>query len=1774
MNHLGRMAGVLALVLWGGVRSEAADQPTIHSFQRIPLADQYFCEGATFADVNRDGNVDAIAGPYWYAGPKFRERTEIYSPRPFDINGYSDTFFTFAHDVDSDGWLDAIVIGFPGKEAFWYRNPGNKPGHWQRHLAFPTVDNESPTVADLTGDGRPELVFHTAGRFGYAEIPQGDPTQPWAFQAISDERGYDRFNHGLGVGDLNGDSRADVLEKSGWWEQPAEKNTNALWKFHRVPFCEAGGAQLLVYDFDGDGDNDVLTSKNAHGYGLAWFEQVGKPGDRGEQAKAAEPAFEEHLIMGEKPDENDYGVAFSQLHALALADVDGDGVQDVVTGKRFWAHGEHDPGSLEPAVLYWFKTVRDDNGQESGSARFVPQLIDTDSGVGTQVVAADANGDSLTDLVVGNKKGVYVFLQRTEPTDAATLQATQRRPQQRLLDASAEKLSKLIGGVAPQGAEGTPLNLDFETGNLADWKADGPAFASQPIRGDTVRPRRGDMTSGHADSFWVGSYEIAGDEAQGTLTSTNFELSKPFATFLVGGGSSEATRVEIVREDTNEVVFKASGGGDERMQLATADLHDHLGKPVFIRVVDESSGAWGHVNFDHFRLHDERPKIDSLPNAAPAAALGAKDEYPFANISAEEAAAAMKMPAGFSAKVFAAEPDVQQPIAMTFDDRGRVWIAEAYEYPIRAPGNKGRDRILIFEDTDGDGRFDKKKVFAEGLNLVSGLEIGFGGVWVGAAPYLMFIPDRNGDDVPDGKPEILLDGWGWQDTHETLNTFNWGPDGWLYGCHGVFTHSRVGKPGTPDSERVPLNAAIWRYHPTRHQFEVFSQGTSNPWGIDFNDWGQLVSTACVIPHLFHNIQGARYNRQAGEHFNQHTYADIPTIADHLHYLGNNPHAANERSDQAGGGHAHAGAMIYLGGAWPAEYRNQIFMNNIHGQRLNMDILRPQGSGLVGSHGPDFLLTQDKASQMLNFRYGPDGQVFVIDWYDMQACHDPHADAHDRTNGRIYKIIYGVVNCKSPQVDLTTLSDLELSELMLNENDWYVRHARRILQERAANKPIDANAIAKLTEIATTNADEKRRLRALWALHGAGQLTDDLLAKSLKDENQYVRAWAIQLALDGESADATKWLPQFMAMAANDPSPVVRLYLASAAQRIPLADRWEILDHLAHHAEDAGDHNLPLMIWYAAEPLGPADPERALAFGLGCGKTLPLVRDFMLRRIASVDSPAALAALVDGLSQSSDTDEQLAILGGIRQALRGQRQVAPPANWAAAYQHVSESSNQEVRDGAIALGVTFGDAAAMDSLRHLAENSNENVAARRAAIESLLGAKDPQLPSLLEKLLGDTALRDLAIMGLAQYDVPQTPSLLLNLYPQLSPSEKRAALATLSARPASGVALLSAVAAGKIATADLPADLVRQLTNHKNEEIDRLVADLWGTVRSTPADKIELMASLKEKVTAAGSTPPDPMLGRAVFAKTCGQCHTLYGVGANIGPDLTGSNRGDIDYLLSNIVDPSAIMAKEYQPSIIITLDGRVVTGIVTKEDDKSITVQTATEAVLLPKDEIEERELSDVSMMPDDQLKQFDDHETLSLFAYLMGKAQVPMLATKDNASGLFNGRDLAGWSGDPELWTVENGEIVGRSPGIPHNSFLVSDLQADDFKLSFDVKLVDNVGNSGVQFRSVPVNGYHELEGYQADAGAGWWGKLYEEHGRELLWDKSGEEFLKPGEWNHYEIRAEGSHIQTWLNGHKCVDLFDPNGKRRGQFGLQIHSGPALEVRFRNLQLEVLGGN
>jgi putative membrane-bound dehydrogenase-like protein len=794
----------------------------------------------------------------------------------------------------------------------------------------------------------------------------------------------------------------------------------------------------------------------------------------------------------------------------------------------------------------------------------------------------------------------------------------------------------------PEGEQpvvnGQPLDLGFENGTLDNWTVKGDAFT----------------VVGQPGSYSVTS-RIGGSARKGTLTSVPFRVTRPFASFFVSGGAFASTRVEVVAaakdEKDEKVIFSITGSNNALLRPVVVDLTPYVGKDIFVRLVDDETGAptaiylkespWAHINFDNFRFHELRPYFTNEVTATEIPTLPPMDPVPHAGLSPKDAAGVMTVPKGFTVKLAASEPDVVRPIAFTLDDRGRLWVVEGLTYPIRAAEGEGKDRILILEDTDGDGRLDKRTVFIENLNLVSGIEVGFGGVWVGAAPYLLFIPIKAGEDKPAGPPQVLLDGWAYEDTHETLNTFSWGPDGWLYGTHGVFTQSNVGKPGAPDRERQRINAGVWRFHPTKKIFEVFAHGTSNPWGLDFNDYGHAFTTTCVIEHLFHIVQGARFKRQAGTHFNPYTYDDIKTIADHVHWVGRQgPHAGNSRSGSAGGGHAHAGAMIYLGGdGWPHEYRDSIFMNNIHGFRTNMDRLARQGSGYVATHGPDFLMANDSWSQMINFHYGPDGSVHVIDWYDKNQCHSTNPDIHQKTLGRIFKISHQ--SDRFVKVDLAKMPSDRLVELQLNRNDWYVRHARRILQERGP----DPKVHARLKQILKENPDVTRKLRALWALHVTNGLTEQDFRELFAHDNEYVRSWAIQLAAENTQL-SDDVLRQFATMARQDQSSMVRLYLASALQRIPVEKRLDILTGLLSHSEDAGDQNLPLMLWYAAEPVVETDMSRALT--LASDSQFSRLFPFTVQRIGATGTPDALRLLAERLARTPDRNQQKELASAITQ----------------------------------------------------------------------------------------------------------------------------------------------------------------------------------------------------------------------------------------------------------------------------------------------------------------------------------------------------------------------------------------------------------------------------------------------------------------------------------------------------------------------------------------------
>ncbi len=364
--------------------------------------------------------------------------------------------------------------------------------------------------------------------------------------------------------------------------------------------------------------------------------------------------------------------------------------------------------------------------------------------------------------------------------------------------------------------------------------------------------------------------------------------------------------------------------------------------------------------------------------------------------SPADAVKGMTLPPGFKVDLFAAEPDVQQPIGISFDTRGRLWVAENYTYA-EASINADRtlnDRIVVLEDTDHDGKSDKRKVFWDQGKCITSVETGFGGVWVLDLPRLLFIPDRDRDDVPDGPPEVVLDGFeNGSLRHNFANGLRWGPDGWLYGRHGILATSRIGAPTATPAERVAMNVGIWRYHPTRKTVEAYAHGTTNPWGMDWDEHGEMFVINTVIGHLWHAVPGIHWQRMFGEDLRQNLYELVPQTADHFHWdtteawhdirkIGVSP-----TTDAAGGGHAHCGFMIYQGTSWPEEYRNSAFTVNLHGHRLNRDTIERHGATYVAHHAPDFMKIADPWFRGTELLQHPDGSVYIADWTDVGECHE-------------------------------------------------------------------------------------------------------------------------------------------------------------------------------------------------------------------------------------------------------------------------------------------------------------------------------------------------------------------------------------------------------------------------------------------------------------------------------------------------------------------------------------------------------------------------------------------------------------------------------------------------------------------------------------------------------------------------------------------------------------------------------------------------------------------
>lgn len=957
-----------------------------------------------------------------------------------------------------------------------------------------------------------------------------------------------------------------------------------------------------------------------------------------------------------------------------------------------------------------------------------------------------------------------------------------------------------------------------------------------------------------------------------------------------------------------------------------------------------------------------------------------------------EAAASITLPEGFRATLFAGEPEVRQPVALAFDTRGRLWVAESYSY--KEWQGRGEDRIVILEDTDNDGRHDKRTVFWTGGKHLSGMTVGWGGVWLCDSPNLLFIPDRDGDDQPDGPPEIVLDGWSEKAEHNFFNGLTWGIDGWLYGRHGITAPSLVGRPGTPEAERAKFDCAIWRYHPVSHRFEVVCRGTTNPWGLDWNSLGDLFFTNNVNGHLWHVLPGAFYPRMGNraDPLHRGIYEQIGLCADHLHHAGSTDDWTKTRDAKGihgdlGGGHSHCGGMIYLGGKWPAHYADTMFMSNTHGRRLNNDLLRPHGSGYVATHGKDFMFANNPWFRGVSVLYGPDGDVFVSDWCDLGECHDN--DGVHRASGRIYKLIHGEPS-KPDSTDLMKASYDDLVNLQLDKNEWKARTARHVLQYRLVGpgqRPTadeSARVQGMLTKILDTYPDETMRIRALLTLSATALLTPEARAAQLKAKDESRRAWGVRLALDGlgDAATAAEGKKSWWAeMAKTDRSPKVRVYLASAMERLPDETAWSVAEALSAKKEDAEDHNIPLLVWYGLKERVLADTPRALA--LFNTSVFPRYPAWAARRLGEDGNPEQLGLLLTALSQLSGQEDQARLATaatGLADGLQGRQIAAPPA-WA-----VLESALEKhdaLRGVRARLGLSFDPAKTRERLAAEAADANTDTAWREESVSLLSATRDKAVVPTLIALLDDEALRGAAIAGLRPYSSQETAAALTQRFAKMTPPQQTAAVNTLSSSVPGAHALLDGVESGALPRQAVTAYHARQIQALKNEDLRKRVTALYGRLQQSSGEKSAAIREWQNQLTDDVLAKANLEAGHALYRAACLACHTLKGEGGNIGPDLTGANRSDLYYLLENIIDPSATLPRDFQVTIVETKAGQTVQGFVAAENDYTVTLRSPVGDTVVDKKDIAKRTTLEQSLMPEGLLAALTPEQVRDLIGFL-----------------------------------------------------------------------------------------------------------------------------------------------------------------------------------------------
>ncbi len=981
-----------------------------------------------------------------------------------------------------------------------------------------------------------------------------------------------------------------------------------------------------------------------------------------------------------------------------------------------------------------------------------------------------------------------------------------------------------------------------------------------------------------------------------------------------------------------------------------------------------------------------------------------------------------KLADGLKIDLVASEPEVRQPLYLSFDEQGRMWVTQYLQYPFpaglkiirydqylraifddvpRPPPHhvRGKDTITVFEDTDGDGKYDSSKDAITGLNIATAALAGRGGIWVLNPPYLLFYPDANGDAIPDGDPEVRLRGFGIEDTHAVANSLAWGPDGWLYGAMGSTTTANVSSGKTKDVRFE--GQCMWRYHPETDIFEVFAEGGGNTFSIEFDRAGRLFS-------------GTNHGNTRGMYYPQGSYGE-KNFGKHGPLT--NPYAFGYFQHMA-----HTGDkdrfpqtfQIYEGGTLPERYHGQIISGNALHHRVWGSSLEPTGSTFKTTDVPNLVETNDTWFRPVDVKVGPDGAVYLADWYDTRLSHVDPRDNWHKDSGRIYRI-QGENVVSKPIVNFTKLTDDQIIEHFTDSNKWKQFTAVRVLSDRIRGQK-ESTSVAKLKALA--NSDRPEALQALWTLASADHIAESELASLLSHPNEHVRRWAVRLL--GDKRDIQPETARKLAdLARTEPQVQVRSQLAASAQRFATSNALPILSTLMQRDEDIDDPHLPLMIWWGLEAhCGEQAGKGNAHIGVGLKteekdssrtQVLNLLRapklwehpivdqvvaSRLMRRFAlegiqeqkqsSEPSPALL--MCEQLLQLAPEQSRSKLMGGFLEAYQGREIASLPAGLKQSIQDYQKS----LGESDLILGVRLGQAPAIKDALQLVRDEKADLATRLALIETF-GEID--LPQSVAPLLGllrspSSGIKKGALQALMRYSDPKIATQICALFQSTLPDEhglREAAYRVLASRAIWTDRLLNQIETHQLVANSVPHDIVQQLRLHPDEKLQERVNKIWGRTRETSEEKTAEMARIRKLLTGSSASRGNMEKGKQLYVKHCATCHTLFSEGGQVGPNLTGYERSNLDFMLLAVVDPSAGIREEFIQFQIVTEDGRILTGLIVDQTPTTVTIRGANnQSTTIPREQIEILQGMTSSIMPEGLLKDLSDDEIVSLFQYTM----------------------------------------------------------------------------------------------------------------------------------------------------------------------------------------------